>query len=308
MKILVAFCVVVSLGKEIQTCQYGDCMKLEKYTYCNSEPSIDFECSSNVPGARPRSWIHSFKSKFIRKLRGVVYNNTRHVLSIPFCSSMDIGQYICIWDIPGNPSIKKTTTLIVNGPAIVSSHLVYTQTTWTEMNLKVMFYSHPIPSQLKWYVNDKEIKPGPKYSQPIYFTKVSLRLHDNIHVNISGYTAHLTIYKDTYDPTGVYQCVIENTFGSTKEIINVKEEMMLQKTTTESVTIVGAVLGATLASTLFIVVLCCVVFVKKMRQKVTAKKKETIELEVDGIYQESSSDGYMYIDACLTDISSTKSQ
>lgn len=115
MKILVAFCVVVSLGKEIQTCQDGDCMKLEKYTYCNSEPSIDLECSSNVPGAKPRSWIHSFKSKFIRNLRGIVYNNTRHVLSIPFCSSMDIGQYICIWDIPGNPSIKKTTTLIVNG-------------------------------------------------------------------------------------------------------------------------------------------------------------------------------------------------
>lgn len=54
---------------------------------------------------------------------------------------------------------------------------------------------------------------------------------------------------------------------------------MLQKTTTESVTIVGAVLGATLASTLFIVVLCCVVFVKKMRQKVTGKNRNIMNRE-----------------------------
>ncbi|CAC5395375.1 unnamed protein product [Mytilus coruscus] len=308
MNTMVTFFVLISLGKEIQTCQEGDCIKLERYTYSNSEPSVDIECSIHVPGARPRSWIHSFKSKFIRKLWGRVFNNTRHVLSIPFCSTMDIGQYTCFWDMPGNPSINKTTTLIVNGPAIVSSHLVYTRTTWAEMNLKVMFYSHPIPTQLKWYVNDKEIKPGPKYSQPIYFETVSLRLHDNIHVNISGYTAYLTIHKDTYEPAGVYRCVIENKFGTTKEIINVKEEMMLQKTTKESVAIIGAVLGAALSSILFVALLCCVIFVKKIWRKNKAKKTDSPELKVDGLYQDSSSDGYMYIDACLTDISRTNSE
>ncbi|CAC5417024.1 unnamed protein product [Mytilus coruscus] len=91
-------------------------LELERRTYCDTSNSIELNCTLQLVGATPVSWIHSNAGETIRSLEGKHINNS-NILTFPFCNGQDTGDYTCRWktDIIGQTIMEKSTTLSKKG-------------------------------------------------------------------------------------------------------------------------------------------------------------------------------------------------
>lgn len=90
-------------------------LKLNPKTDCINELSIVLTCEvfGELLNYGFRRWIHSFNGVFVRKLNGIVLNNTTSVI-IKSCGYQDTGSYTCIaWNEYGKETLLANKTSIV---------------------------------------------------------------------------------------------------------------------------------------------------------------------------------------------------
>ncbi|XP_076078669.1 titin-like isoform X1 [Mytilus galloprovincialis] len=255
-------------------------LELERRTYCDTSNSIELNCTLQLVGATPVSWIHSIAGETIRSLQGR-HVNTSNILTIPFCNSQDTGDYTCRWktDILGQTIMEKSTTLSVSGPPFFISQ--FTTVDGGDTVFSVTFFSKPYPNDPRWYFNNEPVALGAKFQQTTSYTIVQIRQH-RVLVNVEGFISNLTVHKAAY---GLYKCVILNSFAEVNHLFVIKQEhntfsistteaTTSSETTENSVTVIIAISSSVLG--VVIVVFCIIIFIRRILPKTSDRYNSTM--------------------------------
>ncbi|VDI05804.1 Hypothetical predicted protein [Mytilus galloprovincialis] len=190
-------------------------LRLIKRTECLSTLSIVLTCtvSGELFKYGFKRWIHSVNGVIIRKLTGLIAENTSSII-IKSCGYQDAGSYTCeAWNEYRMETIliNKTSLVKVLGPpVVVQSH------TTQDLNtlLTVKFYSIVEPINVQWYLFHKQITNTSAIVLP---TEIEIMIYGKKIVS-DGYYTNITLENLQ---GGTYSVIIENKYGKTKEIIEV---------------------------------------------------------------------------------------